>query len=107
MLRRPETQRHEHKDILRPKDFTGSKPGDVTAFLCNFLAKRGVKPKRVLKTAGLPHVTPDDWRDADAVQALYKAAEPFMPEMVASDTDSAATDNSYDSQAPSASDDSS
>jgi hypothetical protein len=39
-----------HKDILRPKDFTRAKPGDVTAFLCNFLADRGVKPKRVLKT---------------------------------------------------------
>ena len=57
--------------------------------------------------AGLPHATHDDWRDADAVQALYTAAEPFMPDTVASDTDSAATDNSCDSQAPSASDDSS
>jgi hypothetical protein len=68
---------------------------------------KGVKPVKVLKTAGLPHATPDDLRDADSVQALYKAADPFMPETVASDTDSAATDNSYDSQAPSASDDSS
>jgi len=106
-LRRPATPCREHKDFLRPKDLSHSKPGDVTAFLCNFLVERGVKPVKVLKTAGLPHATPDDLRDADSVQALYKAADPFMPETVASDTDSAATDNSYDSQAPSASDDSS
>ena len=65
------------------------------------------KPMRVLKADGLPHVTPDDWRDADAVQALYKATEPFMPEMVASDTDSVTTDTSCDSQTPSVSHDSS
>ena len=105
--RRPATPRREYKDFLRPEDFSCSKPEDVTAFLCNFLVERGVKPMKVLKTDGLPHATPDDWRDADAVQALYKAAEPFMPETVASDTDSAATDTSCDSQAPSASDDSS
>ena len=49
-------------------------------------------------------MTTEDWRDAEAVQALYQAAEPFMPETVASDTDSAATDTSCDSQAPYASD---
>ena len=58
---------------------------------------------KVLKTDVLPHATHDDWRDADAVQALYTAAEPFISDTVVSDTDSAATDNSCDSQAPSAS----
>ena len=51
---RPATQRSEHKDLTR------SKPGDVTAFLCNFLVERGVKPVKVLKTSGLPHATPAD-----------------------------------------------
>ena len=105
--RRPATPRREHKDFLRPKDLSRSNHGAVTAFLCDFLVERGVTTVKVLKTAGLPHVTPDDWRDADAVQALYKAAEPFMPEMVASDTDSVTTDTSCDSQTPSVSHDSS
>ena len=48
MQRCPATPHREHKDILRPKDFTHSKPGDVTAFLCNFLVDRCIKPKRVL-----------------------------------------------------------
>jgi hypothetical protein len=30
---------------------------------------------------------------------LYEAAQPYMPATVASDTDSASTDTSYDSQA--------
>jgi hypothetical protein len=43
-------------------------------------------------------------RDAFAVQALYEAAESYMPETVVSDTDSAATGVSCDSQASSDSD---
>ena len=105
--RRPATQRREHQDFLRPKDLRRSKHGAVTVFLCDFLVERGVTPVKVLKTDVLPHATHDDWRDADAVQALYTAPELFMPDTVVSDTDSAATDNSCDSQAPSASDDSS
>jgi hypothetical protein len=35
---------------------------------------------------------------------LYEAASPYMPATVVSDTDSAATDTSYDSQASSDSD---
>jgi hypothetical protein len=105
--RRPATQRREHQDFLRPKDLRRSKHGAVTVFLCDFLVERGVTSVKVLKTDVLPHATHDDWRDADAVQALYTAAEPFMSDTVVSDTDSAATDNSCDSQAPSVSDDSS
>ena len=101
------TPRREHKNFLRPKDLSRSKHGAVTVFLCDFLVERGVTSVKVLKTAGLPHATHDDWRDADAVQALYTAAEPFMPDTVVSDTDYAATDTSCDSQPPSASDDSS
>ena len=91
--RRPATPRH--------KDFTRSKPGDVSAFLCNFLEDRGIKPKKVLRAAGLPTA---DLHDAFALQALYEAASPYMPATVVSDTDSAATDTSYDSQASSDSD---
>ena len=94
--RRPATPRREHKDIPRHKDFTRSKPGDVSAFLCNFLEGRGINPKGVLRAAGLPT---EDLHDAFAVQALYEAAQPYMPATVASDTDSASTDTSYDSQA--------
>ena len=43
--RRPATPRREHKDIPRHKDFTRSKPGDVSAFLCHFLAGRGIETK--------------------------------------------------------------
>jgi hypothetical protein len=59
---------------------------------------------KVLKTTGLPHATHDDWCDADAVQALYTAADPFMPDTVVSDNGSVATANTYDSQAQSDSD---
>jgi hypothetical protein len=31
-------------------------------------------------------LSPDDMHDADAVQALYEAAQPYMPATVASDT---------------------
>jgi len=85
MQRRPETSRRD-------------------AFLCNFLADRCIKPKGVLRAASLPHATTQDMHDAFAVQALYEAAQPYMPATVASDTDSAATDTSCDSQAPSDSD---
>jgi hypothetical protein len=99
--RRPATPRREHKDIPRHKDFTRSQPGDVSAFLCNLLTARGIKPTGVLRAAGLPT---EDLNDAFAVQALYEAAQPYMPATVASDTNSAAIDTSYDSQAPSDSD---
>jgi len=99
--RRPATQRREHKDIQRHKDFTLSRPGDVSAFLCNFLEGHGIKPKKVLRAKDLPTA---DLHDAFALQALYEAASPYMPATVVSDTDSAATDTSYDSQASSDSD---
>ena len=102
--RRPATPCREHKDFLRPKDLSRSKHGAVTAFLCDFLVERGVTPVKVLKTAGLPHATHDDWRDTDAVQALYTAVDPFMPDTVVSDNGSVATANTYDSQAQSDSD---
>ena len=89
------------EDILRHKDFTRSQFGDVSAFLCNFLEGRCITPKQVLRDAGLPTV---DLHDAFALQALYEAASPYMPATVVSDTDSAATDTSYDSQASSDSD---
>ena len=40
--RRPPTPRSEHKDFLRPKDLSRSTHGAVTAFLSDFLVKRGV-----------------------------------------------------------------
>ncbi len=45
-------------------------------------------------------------QDAFAIQALFEAAAPYMPETVASDTDASGTDHSLiDSQATDASDD--
>ena len=102
--RRPATPRREHKDFLRPKDLSRSTHGAVTAFFSDFLVERGVTPVKVLKTVDLPHAPPQDMHDAFAVQALYEADQPSMPAMVASDTYSAATDTSYDSQAQSDSD---
>jgi hypothetical protein len=37
------------ENIPHHKDFTRSKPGDVSAFLCHFLDGRGIKPKKVLR----------------------------------------------------------
>jgi hypothetical protein len=84
------------ENISHHKDFTRSKPGDVPAFLCHFLADRNIKPRTVLKAANLP---PDDLHDDHALKALYEAAAPYMPDTIVTDTDSAATDSSYDSQA--------
>ena len=74
--RRPATPRRAYKDIQRHKDFTRSKPEDVSAFLVNFLEQRGVKPKKVLKANNLP---PDDLHDAFALHAWYQAASPYLP----------------------------
>jgi hypothetical protein len=39
------------ENIPHHKDFTRSKPGDVSAFLCHFLDGRSIKPKKVLRAA--------------------------------------------------------
>ena len=77
---------------------SGFSPAFGTEFsLCNILENNGIKPKKVLKAKGLPTT---DLQDAFAFQALFEAASPYMPETVASDTDSSVTDPSlYDSQA--------
>ena len=41
------------ENIPHHRDFTRSKSGDVSAFLCHFLDGRGIKPKKV-KTPGIP-----------------------------------------------------
>ena len=83
------------EDIPRHKDFARFKPGDVSAFLCNFIEGRCIKPKQVLKAAGLPTA---DLHDAFALQTLSEAASPYMPAMVVSDTDSDAQSQDYDSE---------
>jgi hypothetical protein len=76
------------ENIPHHKDFTRSKPGDVSAFLCHFLDGRGIKPKKVLRAATF---------DAFALQALCEAASPYMPATVVSDTDSDAQSEDSDS----------
>ena len=99
--RPPGTPRRE--DVHRHKDFLRHKPGDISAFLCNILEANNIKPKRVLKAKNLPT---NDMQDVFALQALFEAASPYMPETVASDTDSDVTDpSSIDSHASDASDD--
>jgi len=88
---RPATPHRAYKDIHRHKDFTRSKPEDVSDFLVNFLEQRCIKPRKVLKANNLP---PDDLHDDFAHQALYQPASPSLPETIVSDTDSAATDTS-------------
>jgi len=66
-------------------------PGDISVFLCNILEANNIKPKQVLKAKNLPT---NDMQDAFALQALFEAAAPYMPETVASDTESAGTDPS-------------
>jgi len=63
--------------------------GDVSAFLSNLLTARGIKPTGVLKAAGL---YPTNLHDAFAVRALFQAAEPYLPETIATDTDTDGTD---------------
>jgi hypothetical protein len=80
-----------------------NRPGDISAFLCNILEANNVKPKRVLKAKNLPT---HDLQHAYAVQALFEASLPYMPETVVSDTDASGTDPFLiDSQATDASDD--
>jgi hypothetical protein len=85
------------EDIPRHKDFTRSKLGDVSAFLCHFLEGQSIKPKKVLKAKGLPTT---DLHDTFDLQALYEAASPYMqllmPATVVSDTDSDTQSEDYD-----------
>jgi hypothetical protein len=86
---------------LRSKSF--SRPGDagdVSAFLVNFLANRGIKATKVLKDADLD---PNDVHNAFAMRALLEAAEHYMPDTIHTDTDGDGTDCRSDSQASSAS----
>ena len=55
--RRPATPHRAYKDIHRHKDFTRSKPEDVSDFLVNFLEQRCIKPRKVLKANNLPPTT--------------------------------------------------
>jgi hypothetical protein len=100
--RRPATPHCASKDkaLRRSKDLSRAQPGDVSAFLVNFLARRGIKARTVLKEADL---NPDDLHHAFAVRALFEAAEPYLSETIVTDTDSAGTDRWSDSQASSAS----
>ena len=59
-----------------------SDPVSVSAYLCNFLHDRGIKPAKVLKNAGVIHDTQADWHRGDAVHALYMAALPLMPQHI-------------------------
>jgi hypothetical protein len=83
------------EDIPRHKDFTRSKLGDVSAFLCNFLEGHGITSKQVLRASGLPTV---DLHDDFALQTLYEAALSSMPATVVSDTDSDEQSEDYDSE---------
>jgi hypothetical protein len=86
---------------LRSKSF--SRPGDagdVSAFLVNFLANRGINARTVLKDADLD---PNDVQHAFAQRALLQAAEHYMPDTIHTDTDGDGTDCRSDSQASSAS----
>ena len=102
--RRPATPHRASRDKalrnLRSKGLSRADPGDVSAFLVNFLAHRGIKARTVLKEADL---NPDNLHDAFAVRALFEAAEPYLPETIVTDTDSVGTDRWSDSQASSAS----
>jgi hypothetical protein len=54
------------------------------SLLCNFLGDHGVKPKKVLKKAGLEGA---DWEDPDSVHLLYKASTKFLPRTLRSNSD--------------------
>jgi hypothetical protein len=100
---RPQTGTPRRAAVQRRQDFPRNDPGDISVFLCNILEANNIKPKRVLKAKNLPT---NDLQDAFAIQALFEAAAPYMPETVASDTDASGTDHSLiDSQASDASDD--
>jgi len=100
---RPQTGTPSRAAVQRRQDFSSDRPDDISAFLCNILEANNVKPKRVLKANNLPT---HDLQGAHALNALFQAAFPYMPETVASDTDASGTDHSLiDSQASDASDD--
>ena len=100
---RPQTGTPRRAAVQRRQDFPRNDPGDISVFLCNILEANNIKPKRVLKAKNLPT---NDMQDAFAIQALFEADAPYMPEKVASDTDASGTDpSSIDSQASDASDD--
>ena len=100
---RPQTGTPRRAAVQRHQDFLTNRLGDISAFLCNILEANNVKPKRVLKANNLPT---HDLQGAHALNALFQAASPYMPETVASDTDASGTDPSLiDSQASDASDD--
>jgi hypothetical protein len=71
---RPATPHSTSKDKtlrnLRSKGLSRAEPGDVSVFLVNFLAHRGIKARTVLKEANLD---PDNLQDAFAVRALFEA----------------------------------
>jgi len=99
----PQTGTPRRAAVQRRQDFSSDRPGDISVFLCNILEANNIKPKRVLKAKNLPT---NDMQDAFAIQALFEAAAPYMPETVASDTDASGTDHSpIDSQASDVSDD--
>jgi len=76
------------ENIPHHKDFTRSKPEDVSAFLCHFLDGRSITPTKVLRAVTF---------DAFALQALCEAASLYMPATVVSDTDSDAQSEDSDS----------
>ena len=81
-----------------------SRPDDVSAFLCNFLDGHGVRPVKVLKQAGLRYENHADWQSADAVHALYMAAQPFMPQTLHTDSEGASDNDDSDEHVDSDSD---
>jgi hypothetical protein len=81
---RPQTCTPTRAADPRRQDFSSDLPGDISAFLCNILEANNVQPKRVLRARNLPT---HDLQDGHALDALFQAALPFMPETVASDTD--------------------
>jgi hypothetical protein len=81
---RPQSGTPRRAAVQRRQDFSSDRPGDISAFLCNILEANNVKPKRVLKAHNLPT---HDLQDGHALNALFQAALPYMPETAASDTD--------------------
>ena len=80
-----------------------SRPGDacdVSAFLVNFLANRGIKATKVLKNADLD---PTDVHSGFALRALLEEADKYIPDAIDTDTDGDGADYRSDSQASSAS----
>ncbi len=99
---RPQTGTPTRAAAPRRQDFSSDRPGDISTFLCNILEANNVQSKRVLKARNLPT---HDLQDGHALDDLFQAALPFMPETVASDTDASGADASLiDSQASDASD---